>query len=58
MSLIRRSLAAMTGRERARVTAMYGVILGLHGAGFVIFVVPAHYQGLGIGVSGRRRSCS
>ncbi len=52
--LVRRSLAAMTGRERARVMAMYGVILGLHVAGFVIFlafVVPSHYQGLGIGVS-------
>src|SRR5580658_5035779 len=52
--LVRRSLAAMTGPERARVTVMYGVILGLHVAGFVIFgvfVVPSHYQGLGIGVS-------
>jgi nickel/cobalt transporter (NiCoT) family protein len=52
--LVRRSLAAMTGPERARVMAMYGAILGLHVAGFVIFlvfVVPSHYRGLGIGVS-------
>ena len=52
--LVRRSLAAMTGPERARVMAMYGAILGLHVAGFVIFlvfVVPLHYRGLGIGVS-------
>ena len=44
----------MTGRERARVIAMFGVILGLRVAGFVIFivfVVPSHYRGLGIGVS-------
>src|SRR5271154_3429052 len=52
--LVRRSLATMTGPERARVMAMYGAILGLHVAGFVIFlifVVPSHYKGLGIGVS-------
>ena len=33
---------------------MYGVIAGLHGAGFVIlfvFVVPSHYKGLGVGVA-------
>jgi len=33
---------------------MYGVIAGLHVAGFVIlfvFVVPSHYKGLGIGVA-------
>src|SRR3984957_3844664 len=52
--LVRGSSGAMTGRERARVMTMYGVIGGLHVAGFVIFVVfvvPSHYQGLGIGVS-------
>jgi high-affinity nickel-transport protein len=52
--LIRQSFTAMTPQERARVTAMYGVILGLHVVGFFIFfvfVVPAHYKGLGIGVS-------
>ena len=44
----------MTAQERARLTAMYGVIAGLHVAGFVIlfaFVVPSHYQGLGVGVA-------
>ena len=33
---------------------MYGVIAGLHVAGFVIlfaFVVPSHYKGLGVGVA-------
>ena len=52
--LVRGSFGAMTRRERARVMTMYGVIGGLHVAGFVIFVVfvvPSHYQGLGIGVS-------
>ena len=45
---------AMTARERGRLIAMYGVIAGLHVAGFVIlfvFVVPSHYQGLGMGVA-------
>jgi high-affinity nickel-transport protein len=44
----------MTARERARLIAMYGVIAGLHVAGFVIlflFVLPSHYQGLGVGVA-------
>ena len=44
----------MTAQERARLIAMYGVIAGLHVAGFVIlfvFVVPSHYQGLGVGVA-------
>ncbi len=53
-ALVRQSFAAMTRQERARVTAMYGVILGLHVLGFFIFfvfVVPSHYKGLGIGVS-------
>ena len=52
--LIRPSLTAMTPVERARVVAMYGVIAGLHVAGFFIlfvFVVPSHYKGLGIGVA-------
>src|SRR3984957_19013353 len=52
--LIRQSFAAMTARERARVIAMYGVIAGLHVLGFFIFfvfVVPSHYQGLGVGVA-------
>ena len=53
-ALVRQSFTAMTRQERARVTAMYGVILGLHMLGFFIFfvfVVPSHYKGLGIGVS-------
>jgi high-affinity nickel-transport protein len=52
--LVRQSFTAMTPQERARVIAMYGLILGLHLLGFFIFfvfVVPSHYKGLGIGVS-------
>src|SRR6202042_2966091 len=52
--MVRLSFAAMSPQERARVIAMYGVIAGLHVLGFFIFfvfVVPSHYQGLGIGVS-------
>jgi high-affinity nickel-transport protein len=51
---VRGSFAAMTGQERARLISMYGVIAGLHAAGFFIlfaFVLPSHYKGLGIGVS-------
>jgi high-affinity nickel-transport protein len=49
-----RKWATMTAQERARLIAMYGVIAALHVAGFVIlfaFVVPSHYQGLGVGVA-------
>ncbi len=52
--MIRQSFAAMTPTERRRVTLMYGSILGLHLLGFaifIVFVVPAHYKGLGIGIS-------
>jgi nickel/cobalt transporter (NiCoT) family protein len=52
--LVRQSLAAMTPVERSRVLAMYGVIAGLHVAGFFVlfvFVVPSHYKGLGFGVA-------
>jgi len=52
--LIRQSFAAMTPVERRRVTLMYSSILALHVIGFgvfVAFVIPAHYRGLGIGVS-------
>jgi high-affinity nickel-transport protein len=52
--MVRQSFAAMTARERARLIAMYGVIAGLHVAGFVIlfvFVLPSHYKGLGLGVA-------
>src|SRR6266566_7969574 len=52
--LLRQSFAAMTAQERVRLVALYGVIAGLHVAGFVIlfvFVVPSHYKGLGAWVA-------
>jgi high-affinity nickel permease len=52
--LLWQSFAAMSAQERARLIAMYGMIAGLHVAGFVIlfvFVVPSHYKGLGVGVA-------
>jgi nickel/cobalt transporter (NiCoT) family protein len=52
--MVRQSYQALTRVERRRVSAMYGSILGLHVVGFTIFVafvIPAHYRGLGIGVS-------
>jgi nickel/cobalt transporter (NiCoT) family protein len=52
--LVRQSFTAMTAQERARLIAMYGVIAGLHVAGFAILlvlVVPSHYKGLGVGVA-------
>lgn len=52
--MLRASFAALSPQERARVMAMYGSIIALHVIGFGIFaafVVPAHYKGLGIGVS-------
>jgi high-affinity nickel-transport protein len=53
-ALVRQSFRAMTPDERRRVGLMYGSILALHVLGFFIFiafVIPAHYKGLGIGVS-------
>jgi High-affinity nickel-transport protein len=53
-AMVRQSYTAMTTAERTRVTAMYGAIAGLHLLGFVVlfvFVVPSHYEGLGIGVA-------
>jgi nickel/cobalt transporter (NiCoT) family protein len=53
-AMIRQSFTAMTPEERLRVVAMYGAILFLHLLGFfifIVFVVPAHYKGLGIGLS-------
>jgi len=44
-----------TPRERARAGAMFAVILLLHVVGFgvfILFVVPSHFRGLGIGVAG------
>ena len=52
--MLRLSFAGLNHTERSRVLAMYGSILALHLIGFVIlvaFVIPAHYRGLGIGVS-------
>jgi nickel/cobalt transporter (NiCoT) family protein len=52
--MVRGSLAAMTPVERRRVAGMYGSILAMHALGFFVFiafVVPAHFKGLGIGVS-------
>ena len=52
--MIRQSFTAMTPEERVRVIAMYGAIVFLHLLGFfifIVFVVPAHYKGLGIGLS-------
>jgi high-affinity nickel-transport protein len=45
----------LTPRERMRTGLMLGVILFLHVLGFatfILFVLPSHYKGLGIGVSG------
>ena len=44
-----------TARERARAALMFVTIAGLHIIGFavfILFVVPSHYKGLGIGVAG------
>jgi nickel/cobalt transporter (NiCoT) family protein len=52
--MFRQSFKAMTPQERFRVIGMYGAILFLHVLGFfifIVFVVPAHYKGLGIGLS-------
>ena len=53
-TMLRQSFKAMTPEERFRVIGMYAVILFLHALGFFVFlafVVPAHYRGLGIGIS-------
>jgi nickel/cobalt transporter (NiCoT) family protein len=55
VSFVRASLSALSPKERLRVLGMYGSILALHAIGFVVFVVfvvPQHYKGLGIGVAG------
>ncbi len=46
--------AALSPRDWRRVWGMFGVIAALHVVGFgifILFVVPDHYKGLGIGVS-------
>src|SRR5271154_3079716 len=53
-TMFRQSFRAMTPEERVRGVGMYSVILFLHVVGFFVFfvfVVPAHYKGLGIGLS-------
>ena len=44
-----------TPRERARAGLLFGTIAGLHLLGFavfILFVVPSHYKGLGVGAAG------
>ncbi|MGH3866999.1 MAG: HoxN/HupN/NixA family nickel/cobalt transporter [Pseudonocardiaceae bacterium] len=46
---------ALTPIERRRAQWMFAVIVALHIVGFfvfIVFVVPGHYKGLGIGVAG------
>ena len=53
-TMIRQSFVSMTQAERRRVVGMYASIAAMHLIGFFIFiafVIPAHYKGLGIGVS-------
>ena len=45
---------ALTHRERAQAALMFLAILGLHVLGFavfIVFVIPSHFRGLGIGVA-------
>jgi nickel/cobalt transporter (NiCoT) family protein len=45
----------LTPRERAHASLMFATIAALHLLGFavfILFVVPSHYKGLGIGVAG------
>ncbi len=45
---------ALTRRERTQTSLMFLAILGLHVLGFtvfILFVVPSHFKGLGIGVA-------
>lgn len=51
---VRSSLAGLSAQEKRQVLSTYGSILFLHALGlfiFIAFVVPAHYRGLGMGVS-------
>ncbi len=53
-AMIRQSFSTMTPAEQRRVSLMYASIVALHLLGFgvfIAFVIPAHYRGLGIGVS-------
>ncbi len=54
-SYLRAVVSALSPQERARAALMFATILALHVAGFavfILFVVPSHYRGLGIGVAG------
>ena len=45
---------ALTARERAQAALMLAAIVGLHVVGFavfILFVVPSHFKGLGVGVA-------
>jgi high-affinity nickel-transport protein len=55
LGYLRQVAKELTPSERRRAALMLVVILTLHVLGFVVFVlfvVPAHYKGLGIGVAG------
>jgi high-affinity nickel-transport protein len=52
---VREVAGALTPGERRRAIAMFATIALLHITGFavfILFVVPSHYKGLGIGVAG------
>src|SRR5271167_1877400 len=47
--------SGLTPPERRRAGLMFAIIAALHIVGFgifIVFVVPSHYKGLGIGVAG------
>jgi high-affinity nickel-transport protein len=55
LSYLAAAARELTPRERAHATLMFLTIAGLHVVGFavfILFVVPSHYKGLGIGVAG------
>jgi nickel/cobalt transporter (NiCoT) family protein len=55
LGYIREVARTLTPGERRRAGAMFATILALHIIGFgtfILFVVPSHYKGLGIGVAG------
>jgi high-affinity nickel-transport protein len=55
LSYVVAAARSFTPRERANAALMFVTIAGLHLFGFavfILFVVPSHYKGLGIGVAG------
>ena len=53
LSYIVATAREFTPRERAHATLMFVTILGLHLVGFavfILFVLPSHYKGLGVGL--------